>query len=162
MLPTGVPWMNTVDAPHVRSAALKVLGRGVGMGPAGGEGGHRQTSGIAMPWAELPAWTAAIPLMKTLSPIVAFRERYSGSSTASTPLTRSVVVPDLSDPVAGDRAGVGSVAALGVAHLPLDPRQRLGNEVVWPFASRSEEHTSELQSLRHLVCRLLLEKKNNH
>src|SRR5262245_65860047 len=26
-------------------------------------------------------------------------------------------------------------------------------------ACRSEEHTSELQSLRHLVCRLLLEKK---
>src|SRR5262245_64445847 len=25
---------------------------------------------------------------------------------------------------------------------------------------RSEEHTSELQSLRHLVCRLLLEQKN--
>src|SRR5205814_10178442 len=25
--------------------------------------------------------------------------------------------------------------------------------------TRSEEHTSELQSLRHLVCRLLLEKK---
>src|SRR5436853_1398435 len=31
----------------------------------------------------------------------------------------------------------------------LDARPRL----------RSEEHTSELQSLRHLVCRLLLEKK---
>src|SRR5258705_5038931 len=27
------------------------------------------------------------------------------------------------------------------------------------LGSRSEEHTSELQSLRHLVCRLLLEKK---
>src|SRR5262245_32122614 len=26
-------------------------------------------------------------------------------------------------------------------------------------STRSEEHTSELQSLRHLVCRLLLEKK---
>src|SRR5205814_8230517 len=26
-------------------------------------------------------------------------------------------------------------------------------------SERSEEHTSELQSLRHLVCRLLLEKK---
>src|SRR5258705_9855967 len=26
-------------------------------------------------------------------------------------------------------------------------------------SGRSEEHTSELQSLRHLVCRLLLEKK---
>src|SRR5258708_23774191 len=29
-------------------------------------------------------------------------------------------------------------------------------------ASRSEEHTSELQSPDHLVCRLLLEKKNNN
>src|SRR5258705_3832381 len=29
-------------------------------------------------------------------------------------------------------------------------------------AQRSEEHTSELQSLRHLVCRLLLEKKKKH
>src|SRR5258705_2811097 len=29
------------------------------------------------------------------------------------------------------------------------------------FRERSEEHTSELQSLRHLVCRLLLEKKKN-
>src|SRR6266487_4143777 len=28
------------------------------------------------------------------------------------------------------------------------------------FGSRSEEHTSELQSPVHLVCRLLLEKKN--
>src|SRR5947199_2051229 len=28
------------------------------------------------------------------------------------------------------------------------------------LGQRSEEHTSELQSLRHLVCRLLLEKKN--
>src|SRR5258708_8147284 len=27
---------------------------------------------------------------------------------------------------------------------------------------RSEEHTSELQSPDHLVCRLLLEKKNTH
>src|SRR2546425_9260128 len=29
-------------------------------------------------------------------------------------------------------------------------------------ASRSEEHTSELQSLAYLVCRLLLEKKNTY
>src|SRR5690625_6243107 len=29
------------------------------------------------------------------------------------------------------------------------------------IAERSEEHTSELQSRGHLVCRLLLEKKNN-
>src|ERR1035438_5384072 len=32
----------------------------------------------------------------------------------------------------------------------------------WPdWPPRSEEHTSELQSLRHLVCRLLLEKKES-
>src|SRR5690349_23954169 len=30
----------------------------------------------------------------------------------------------------------------------------------WSGSSRSEEHTSELQSRRDLVCRLLLEKKN--
>src|SRR2546427_8750148 len=30
-----------------------------------------------------------------------------------------------------------------------------------PFCSRSEEHTSELQSQSNLVCRLLLEKKKN-
>src|SRR3712207_8162507 len=31
-----------------------------------------------------------------------------------------------------------------------------------PVAQRSEEHTSELQSRQYLVCRLLLEKKNNN
>src|SRR2546425_6775521 len=31
---------------------------------------------------------------------------------------------------------------------------------VTPSCRRSEEHTSELQSLAYLVCRLLLEKKN--
>src|SRR3712207_8956622 len=30
------------------------------------------------------------------------------------------------------------------------------------LASRSEEHTSELQSRQYLVCRLLLEKKKKH
>src|SRR5436305_11158334 len=37
--------------------------------------------------------------------------------------------------------------------LPADPEHP-------PEVSRSEEHTSELQSRPHLVCRLLLEKKN--
>src|SRR2546423_7466174 len=31
---------------------------------------------------------------------------------------------------------------------------------IWIVSYRSEEHTSELQSLAYLVCRLLLEKKN--
>src|SRR2546422_3376998 len=47
-------------------------------------------------------------------------------------------------------------------HEPKRPRppqqnRRHGRLGSWP--SRSEEHTSELQSRLHLVCRLLLEKK---
>src|SRR5258705_7266466 len=43
-----------------------------------------------------------------------------------------------------------------VRHLK-DPRVQLRRG-----RQRSEEHTSELQSLRHLVCRLLLEKKKRN
>src|SRR2546425_5304833 len=51
------------------------------------------------------------------------------------------VLPELDDAVVGMRAG--------------EERQ-----VPFRFADdRSEEHTSELQSLAYLVCRLLLEKK---
>src|SRR5438045_4906686 len=39
---------------------------------------------------------------------------------------------------------------------------KVGNGKAYEMLSRSEEHTSELQSLRHLVCRLLLEKKNDN
>src|SRR5262245_62654499 len=42
------------------------------------------------------------------------------------------------------------------ATLPVVPRLPL-----WALKWRSEEHTSELQSLRQLVCRLLLEKKKH-
>src|SRR5690349_23955209 len=37
--------------------------------------------------------------------------------------------------------------------------RRQGRESIVRLVSRSEEHTSELQSRRDLVCRLLLEKK---
>src|SRR5687767_15667832 len=64
-----------------------------------------------------------------------------------TTLFRSV--PPRRGPAAGAEAG-GHPAAVGGgrAHRPA------GSE-----ALRSEEHTSELQSLAYLVCRLLLEKK---
>src|SRR5688500_19628616 len=59
---------------------------------------------------------------------------------------------------------VGSFSV--IARLPWLPgsrrnsgsRKRIGG--CKPFESRSEEHTSELQSPCNLVCRLLLEKKN--
>src|SRR2546422_11715621 len=46
--------------------------------------------------------------------------------------------------------------------LPAEQRRwRVRHEAAqsWPGERRSEEHTSELQSRLHLVCRLLLEKK---
>src|SRR5262245_42568373 len=43
---------------------------------------------------------------------------------------------------------------------PLFDRSLSIRAAVIDVQERSEEHTSELQSLRHLVCRLLLEKKN--
>src|SRR5262245_62496729 len=39
------------------------------------------------------------------------------------------------------------------------PQNRAYHHLSTSMQGRSEEHTSELQSLRHLVCRLLLEKK---
>src|SRR5437899_7384992 len=54
----------------------------------------------------------------------------------------------------GDRAGSASLIAME-GRLLFERNDILGALQ----AHRSEEHTSELQSLRHLVCRLLLEKK---
>src|SRR3712207_7524386 len=39
---------------------------------------------------------------------------------------------------------------------------RVNRPPLRPCSSRSEEHTSELQSRQYLVCRLLLEKKNTY
>src|SRR5947208_7978459 len=46
------------------------------------------------------------------------------------------------------------------AATPTAARLRLEAPVTPTHERRSEEHTSELQSPDHLVCRLLLEKKN--
>src|SRR5258705_10046725 len=59
-----------------------------------------------------------------------------------------------------------ATASLGLPYLPLIIAQirqaeRCGRKIELALLRRSEEHTSELQSLRHLVCRLLLVKKKN-
>src|SRR5690625_2049172 len=51
------------------------------------------------------------------------------------------------------------MSAAGAGYLYLTGDLSLGASD--PSTPRSEEHTSELQSRGHLVCRLLLEKKNN-
>src|SRR5690625_5899143 len=51
-----------------------------------------------------------------------------------------------------------SILSTGGCSLSGLPRVKLKN-CCWIDVARSEEHTSELQSRGHLVCRLLLEKK---
>src|SRR2546422_1432749 len=55
-------------------------------------------------------------------------------------------------------------ALVHLDHGSRDLVQSLGNSIAMhrlQRQNRSEEHTSELQSRLHLVCRLLLEKKKN-
>src|SRR2546422_2357441 len=57
-----------------------------------------------------------------------------------------------------NRTGYGRLSQAFICRLPSAiPRPGAFTSPRWP--SRSEEHTSELQSRLHLVCRLLLEKK---
>src|SRR5690348_17467582 len=60
-------------------------------------------------------------------------------------------------PIFGSADAAAVRAAGGV--LGLHPHLRRGDAVWLERDGRSEEHTSELQSPVHLVCRLLLEKK---
>src|SRR5436853_5381281 len=50
----------------------------------------------------------------------------------------------------------GWMGTVSIPSLDVDSRPAASDVEI---QARSEEHTSELQSLRHLVCRLLLEKK---
>src|SRR5690625_7014704 len=54
----------------------------------------------------------------------------------------------------------GNVVVQNAEGDPLWESLRSDQPMVLPAEDRSEEHTSELQSRGHLVCRLLLEKKN--
>src|SRR5262245_38007561 len=66
---------------------------------------------------------------------------------------------------------LGTIDGSPVGFASLADAERIDMLYVHPAAAgrgvgtmlidRSEEHTSELQSLRHLVCRLLLEKKKH-
>src|SRR2546429_5046840 len=73
-----------------------------------------------------------------------------------TTLFRSIFADDsgLVVPALGGAPGVLSARYAGVAATNSQRIEKLLEEM------RSEEHTSELQSRLHLVCRLLLEKKN--
>src|SRR2546422_7054266 len=83
-----------------------------------------------------------------------------------TTLFRSQLVRSMQAAVAADSPhAYDAFRARVAARLPASPRDLLAFRAVPPIPldevepARSEEHTSELQSRLHLVCRLLLEKK---
>src|SRR5687767_13394222 len=61
---------------------------------------------------------------------------------------------------AGSEARITTWSGVGFAGLAYAVIASFFAFVIGAWAARSEEHTSELQSLAYLVCRLLLEKKN--
>src|SRR2546425_3870069 len=78
-----------------------------------------------------------------------------------TPLFRSQFARFLAAAVDSSGGGV-RVSLWDVRyHGPGSGAAGWANVQVHAAAARSEEHTSELQSLAYLVCRLLLEKKKN-
>src|SRR5437899_6402762 len=83
------------------------------------------------------------------------------------PATTDIYTLSLHDalPICTDRCELSAVSILvkgARARMQSWPSSHI--TILWvqrrSIFTRSEEHTSELQSLRHLVCRLLLEKKN--
>src|SRR2546430_2781065 len=90
----------------------------------------------------------------------------SGKDTSAAP-EREVFVDGMNRPFGivfhDDYVYVGNMNEL--VRFKYDPKtsKRLGEkEHLMSLHTRSEEHTSELQSQSNLVCRLLLEKKKNH
>src|SRR2546429_5747024 len=78
-----------------------------------------------------------------------------------TPFFRSLLLEQLGEPlIATTLIPPGETEALHDADAILERFPHELDAIV--DAGRSEEHTSELQSRLHLVCRLLLEKKTKH
>src|SRR6266702_282109 len=101
-------------------------------------------------------------------------KKHSGRPHAAARLNDSSVAPMLTAPspkyvtatlsVPACRCAHAEPAANGtppptIAFVPMAPASRHRRCIEPPRPWRSEEHTSELQSRGHIVCRLLLEKK---
>src|SRR5262249_56892391 len=98
------------------------------------------------------------------------RRSFSSNSPAPPPAPPSFPTRRSSDlasrrrlAVCGSRVGERAPSHWPTTAAALHPSRsrRYGFGPTVPPCTRSEEHTSELQSLTNLVCRLLLEKKNN-
>src|SRR5262245_63875949 len=102
-----------------------------------------------MAYAALAGLPPVTGLYATLVPLVVYfvfgpsRILILGPDSAVAPLVAAAIVPLAA-------AGDERIALAGLLAILVGSIMLIGG-------LRSEEHTSELQSLRHLVCRLLLE-----
>src|SRR5256884_5301691 len=93
------------------------------------------------------------PPRSTLFPYTTlFRSLRRRGLDSLTGLLQSESTGHIERPTNQEQLQLMALGARGIEVTPL--------ELLAAYRKRSEEHTSELQSRLHLVCRLLLEKKN--
>src|SRR5262245_63343968 len=96
-------------------------------------------------------------MIEPLLPVTRPRETYAGRTIRlANEVCQGVALVRAGGPLVARDAGTGRALAARYTNGTGEPSAAAARAF---SMRRSEEHTSELQSLRHLVCRLLLEKK---
>src|SRR5690606_23769697 len=116
----------------------------------------RRVTGLVAVWLLLAAGAAAAAASGAAEPLAVVRV-----PARAAVLGPDILLGDIAQIETADEELAGRLAALslGRAAIPGQVRE-LNMATVRVRMRRSEEHTSELQSRENLVCRLLLEKKN--
>src|SRR5690625_3253655 len=138
------------------------LGAGVAMAQ---DAPPASTASAPAPAARSATAPSATPAPSPASPPPPASTPAPAASAPATPGSAKQVAAAMG-PLSGDaQAGKAKAAVCGACHgidgnssMPQYPKLAGQNEH-YIVEQRSEEHTSELQSRGHLVCRLLLEKK---
>src|SRR5690625_5377233 len=88
-------------------------------------------------------------------------ERIVGHRCSNTNVDTNITSICFISKLPGSRSATRKKTCHISVRLRVDQLNRILNRI-YMHQTRSEEHTSELQSRGHLVCRLLLEKKTKH
>src|SRR5690349_24249352 len=96
-------------------------------------------------------------MFSSIAPVQDFVKEGKLIGLATTGPKRDPAFPDLPTIAESGYPGFDVRLWIGMTAPAATPK-----DIIHKLADRSEEHTSELQSRRDLVCRLLLEKKNKN